>query len=47
MPWDFTQTLQKRLLKFLLKRTVGQFLRYELDTSQLDVVVDSSMVRAR
>ena len=32
-----TQTLQKRLFKFLLKRTIGQFLATELDMSQLDV----------
>jgi hypothetical protein len=35
--WSTTQTLQKRLFKFLLKRTMGQFLATELDMDQLNV----------
>ncbi|KAJ3141135.1 autophagy- protein 2 [Geranomyces variabilis] len=35
--WSVPQTLQKRLLKFLLKRAIGQFLAAEIDLDKLDV----------
>ena len=35
--WDFAQTLPKRLLLFLLKRTIGPFLVNELDVDNLDL----------
>ena len=33
----FTDALQKRVVKFLLKRTVGQFLASEIELDQVDV----------
>ncbi|KAI8916922.1 hypothetical protein DFJ77DRAFT_324944 [Powellomyces hirtus] len=35
--WSIPQSLQKRLLKFLLKRAIGQFLASEIDLDKLDV----------
>ncbi|KAI8824336.1 uncharacterized protein EV422DRAFT_519800 [Fimicolochytrium jonesii] len=35
--WSVPQGLQKRLLKFLLKRAIGQFLAAEIDLENLDV----------
>ncbi|KAJ3154118.1 hypothetical protein HDU86_005045 [Geranomyces michiganensis] len=35
--WSVPQTLQKRLLKFLLKRAIGQFLAAEINLEKLDV----------
>ncbi|KAJ2711782.1 autophagy- protein 2, partial [Coemansia spiralis] len=35
--WAVPNSLQKRLVKFLLRRTVGQFLKTELDDENLDV----------
>jgi len=35
--WLQAENIQKRLLKFVLKRTMGQFLAEELDLSQLEV----------
>ncbi|KAJ1728781.1 autophagy- protein 2, partial [Coemansia biformis] len=35
--WADSNSLQKRLVKFLLRRTVGQFLKTELDDENLDV----------
>ncbi|KAJ2770327.1 autophagy- protein 2, partial [Coemansia nantahalensis] len=35
--WAVSNSLQKRLVKFLLRRTVGRFLKTELDDSDLDV----------
>ena len=47
-PWSsfgIPQTVQKRLLKFLLKRSIGQFLEDELDLRNLDVQLGSGVVR--
>lgn len=35
--WTIPITLQKRILKFVLKKTIGQFLATELDLVHLDV----------
>ncbi|KAG5462989.1 MAG: hypothetical protein BJ554DRAFT_2509 [Olpidium bornovanus] len=40
-------TLQKRLLKFLLKRAIGQFLAEELDLDNLDVQLGKGQVHLR
>ncbi|KJE89527.1 hypothetical protein CAOG_008461 [Capsaspora owczarzaki ATCC 30864] len=40
----FTDALQKRVLKFLLKRTVGQFLASELQLDQVDVQLGDGRV---
>jgi hypothetical protein len=37
----------KRLLKFLLKRSLGKYLRTELDLEQLDVKLDSGFVELK
>ena len=34
-----SQALQRRLIKFLLKRLLGPYLRHELTLEQLDVTV--------
>ncbi|KAJ3092413.1 autophagy- protein 2 [Quaeritorhiza haematococci] len=42
--WSVPQTLQKRLLKFLLKKAIGQFLASELDLENLDVELGKGQV---
>ncbi|KAI9097184.1 hypothetical protein DFS34DRAFT_620774 [Phlyctochytrium arcticum] len=42
--WGIPQTIQRRLLKFLLKRAIGQFLAYELDLENLDVELSKGTV---
>ncbi|TPX71746.1 hypothetical protein SpCBS45565_g00876 [Spizellomyces sp. 'palustris'] len=42
--WSLPQTLQKRLLKFLLKRAIGQFLASELNLENLDVELGKGQV---
>ncbi|KAJ1770666.1 autophagy- protein 2, partial [Coemansia sp. RSA 1824] len=39
--WAVSNSLQKRLVKFLLRRTVGQFLKTELDDENLDALNDA------
>ncbi|KAJ2376738.1 autophagy- protein 2, partial [Coemansia sp. RSA 2611] len=45
--WATSNTLQKRLVKFLLRRTIGQFLKSELDDEHLDVQLSSGQLRLR
>jgi hypothetical protein len=45
--WAMPAALQKRLVKFLLKRAVGQFLRDELDLDHLDVQLGQGVVQLR
>ncbi|KAJ2157873.1 autophagy- protein 2 [Coemansia sp. RSA 552] len=45
--WIASNSLQKRLVKFLLRRTVGQFLKTELDDENLDVQLSGGHVRLR
>ncbi|KAJ2807942.1 autophagy- protein 2 [Coemansia guatemalensis] len=45
--WAVSNSLQKRLVKFLLRRTVGQFLKAELDDDNLDVQLSGGQVRLR
>ncbi|KAJ2388292.1 autophagy- protein 2, partial [Coemansia sp. RSA 2611] len=45
--WVATNSLQKRLVKFLLRRTVGQFLKTELDDENLDVQLSGGQLRLR
>jgi len=45
--WSIPVTLQKRLLKFLLKRAVGQFLSSELDLDNLDLELGKGQVVLR
>ncbi|KAJ2083907.1 autophagy- protein 2 [Coemansia sp. RSA 988] len=45
--WAVSNSLQKRLVKFLLRRTVGQFLKTELDDDNLDVQLSGGQVRLR
>ncbi|KAJ2744885.1 autophagy- protein 2 [Coemansia sp. BCRC 34301] len=45
--WAVSNTLQKRLVKFLLRRTVGQFLKTELDDEHLDVQLSSGQLRLK
>ncbi|KAJ3015495.1 autophagy- protein 2 [Thoreauomyces humboldtii] len=42
--WAIPQSLQKRLLKFLLKRAIGQFLAAEINLDQLDVQLGNGQV---
>lgn len=42
-----TSPLQKRVLKFVLKRAIGQFLQSELDLEQLDVQLGEGRVVIR
>ena len=42
-----TQSLQKRLAKFVLKRTLGQFLKQDIDLDQLDVEFDKGAFTVR
>lgn len=37
--WSVSNQLQKRILRFLLKRTLGPFLYQDLALDQLDVTV--------
>ncbi|KAJ2232541.1 autophagy- protein 2 [Coemansia sp. RSA 485] len=41
--WAVSNSLQKRLVKFLLRRTVGQFLKAELDDENLDVQLSGGL----
>ncbi|KAJ2060111.1 autophagy- protein 2 [Coemansia sp. S146] len=45
--WAVSNTLQKRLVKFLLRRTIGQFLKTELDDEHLDVQLSSGQLRLK
>ncbi|KAJ2628565.1 autophagy- protein 2, partial [Coemansia sp. RSA 1290] len=45
--WAVSNSLQKRLVKFLLRRTVGQFLKTELDDENLDVQLSGGQLRLR
>ncbi|KAJ2783630.1 autophagy- protein 2 [Coemansia javaensis] len=45
--WAGYNSLQKRLVKFLLRRTVGQFLKTELDDENLDVQLSGGQLRLR
>jgi hypothetical protein len=45
--WGLPAALQKRLVKFLLKRAVGQFLREELDFAHLDVQLGQGLVQLK
>ncbi|KAJ2610996.1 autophagy- protein 2 [Coemansia sp. RSA 1365] len=45
--WAVSNSLQKRLVKFLLRRTVGQFLKPGLDDDNLDVQLSGGQVRLR
>jgi len=40
--WAFTKTIQARVVKFALKRTLGPFFKQELSLDQLDVEVSTS-----
>ncbi len=44
---SLTVPLQKRLLKFFLKRGLGQFLQNELDLDSLDVQLNNGLVVIR
>eukprot|EP00158_Paraphelidium_tribonemae_P009600 Partr_v1_DN28907_c2_g1_i7_m25882 putative Autophagy related len=39
------QSIQKRLIKFLLKRTIGPLMQYELDLDQLEVELGNGRVQ--
>ncbi|KAJ1648591.1 autophagy- protein 2 [Coemansia asiatica] len=45
--WAVSNSLQKRLVKFLLRRTVGQFLKTELDDENLDVQLSGGQLRLK
>ncbi|KAJ1966306.1 autophagy- protein 2 [Dipsacomyces acuminosporus] len=45
--WAVSNSLQKRLVKFLLRRTVGQFLKTELDDEHIDVQLSSGQMQLR
>jgi len=45
--WSVSQQLQKRILRFLLKRTLGPFLYQDLTLDQLDVTVGGPRREAR
>ncbi|KAJ1848865.1 autophagy- protein 2, partial [Coemansia sp. RSA 486] len=45
--WAVSNSLQKRLVKFLLRRTVGQFLKAELDDENLDVQLSGGQLRLK
>ncbi|KAK9696351.1 autophagy- protein 2, partial [Basidiobolus ranarum] len=45
--WTLPSTLQKRLVKFLLKRAIGQFLLEELDLDNLDVQLGTGFVQLK
>ncbi|KAJ2004100.1 autophagy- protein 2 [Coemansia thaxteri] len=45
--WAVSNTLQKRLVKFLLRRTIGQFLKTELEDEHLDVQLSSGQLRLK
>ncbi|KAJ1958415.1 autophagy- protein 2 [Linderina pennispora] len=45
--WAVSNSLQKRLVKFLLRRTVGQFLKTELDDANLDVQLSSGQMQLK
>ncbi|ORX90696.1 hypothetical protein K493DRAFT_339837 [Basidiobolus meristosporus CBS 931.73] len=45
--WTLPSTLQKRLVKFLLKRAIGQFLLEELDLDNLDVQLGTGYVQLK
>ncbi|KAJ1898540.1 autophagy- protein 2, partial [Coemansia sp. IMI 209127] len=42
--WAASNSLQKRLVKFLLRRTVGQFLKTDFDDENLDVQLSGGQV---
>ncbi|KAJ2625222.1 autophagy- protein 2 [Coemansia sp. RSA 1358] len=45
--WAASNSLQKRLVKFLLRRTVGQFLKADLDDENLDVQLSGGQLRLK
>ncbi|KAJ2725550.1 autophagy- protein 2 [Coemansia sp. Benny D115] len=45
--WAVSNSLQKRLVKYLLRRTVGQFLKTELDDENLDVQLSGGQLRLK
>ncbi|KAJ1668675.1 autophagy- protein 2 [Coemansia sp. RSA 1646] len=45
--WAASNSLQKRLVKFLLRRTVGQFLKTDFDDENLDVQLSGGQVRLK
>ncbi|KAK9721882.1 autophagy- protein 2 [Basidiobolus ranarum] len=45
--WTLPATLQKRLVKFLLKRAIGQFLLEELDIDNLDIQLGTGFVQLK
>ncbi|KAJ1679430.1 autophagy- protein 2, partial [Spiromyces aspiralis] len=46
--WSGPSTLQKRLVKFLLRRTVGQFMKHDsIDLDDLDVQLSEGCLRLR